>query len=52
MLKNKKVKNLPPKLWPLFKFKPLLVKLPYTYNAPNFLPNINPANPLILFKLI
>jgi len=50
--KNKKAKNPPPKPWPLPEFEPLLVKRPYTYGAPNLPPNINPANPLALFKLI
>ena len=50
--KNKKAKTLPPKPWPLPEFKPLLVKCPYTYGAPNLPPNINPTNPLALFKLI
>ena len=52
VLKNKKVKTLPPKPWPLPKFKPLPVKYPYTYSAPNLLPDIDPTNPLTLFKLI
>ena len=50
--KDKKAKTLPPELWPLPEFEPLPVKYPYTYGAPNLLPNINPTNPLALFKLI
>ena len=39
--KNKKAKTLPPEPWPLPEFEPLPVKYPYTYGAPNLLPNIN-----------
>ena len=52
ILKNKKVKTLPLKPWPLPKFKPFLVKYFYTYSTPNLPPNIDYINPLILFKLI
>ena len=52
VLKNKKAKTLLSELWPLPEFKPLPVEYPYTYSAPNLLPDIDPTNPLALFKLI
>ena len=50
--KNKKAKIPPPKPWLLPKFNSLPINLPFTDSAPNIPPNINPTNPLTLFKLI
>jgi hypothetical protein len=50
--KNKKAKIPPPEPWPLPEFNPLPINLLFTNSALNILPNVNPTNPLALFKLI
>jgi len=52
ILKNKRAKIPPPEPWLLPDFNPLFINLPHTNSAPNFLPYIDPTNPLALFKLI
>ena len=49
---NKKAKILPPEPWPLPEFNPLPINLPFTDGALNIPPNINPTDPLALFRLI
>jgi len=50
--KTKKAKIPPPQPWPLPKFDPLPINLPYTNSAPNLPPYIDPSDPIALFKLI
>ena len=50
--KNKKAKIPPPEPQPLPEFNPLPINLPFTNGALNILPDVNPTDPLTLFKLI